>query len=190
MKRRRPTISSLPTAGLFILLEQYDKELTQLKQKQLTSEKFLPDICKRMNEVNDTIYYISKVLVDRCSNISINKLAKLFIDTNGIKKSVYEEVFVQKILNGKSMIILDTKVFETVINQLSVENLIKLKGTKTVLNAMTSTLQQGGIEMSEEIASEVLGKIANKIVMGEYSDHDLRIKELIAFDCFLSILIN
>ena len=133
MKRRRPTISSLPTAGLFILLEQYDKELTQLKQKQLTSEKFLPDICKRMNEVNDTIYYISKVLVDRCGNISINKLAKLFIDTNGIKKSVYEEVFVQKILNGKSMIILDTKVFETVINQLSVENLIKISCCKEEL---------------------------------------------------------
>lgn len=128
--KRKPTISSLPTSGLFIILEQYNKELIQLNQKQLNSDKFLPDICKRINEVEDTIYFIKKVLINRCDNISVNKLAKLLINTNGIKKSVYEEAFVQKIINGKSRVILDTRILETVIDKLSVESLIKISCCK------------------------------------------------------------
>lgn len=129
--KRKPTISSLPTSGLFIILEQYDKELIQLKQKQKKNECFLPDLCKRICEIEDTIYFIKKVLISRYleDNTSINKIAKLFLNENGIKANVYEEIFVSKVLNG-SKIILETKVLENVINKLSIENLIKISCCK------------------------------------------------------------
>lgn len=130
MKRKRRSGSSivnLPTSGLLVRLEQYEKELIYLKQAQLEQTKFLPAQQSRIFQVEDAIFFIKKILVDRYleDNISLNKIALLFINSLGAKAEVYQEVFVSKVINNKHAFI-DQNLLERVVDKLSIENLLRI----------------------------------------------------------------
>ena len=59
---------------------------------------------------------------------------------------------------------------EMVFEKLSIESLINLKDAKSVSQVIKNLLIQGGIEASEEVATEIANTITNVIVMGEQSD--------------------
>lgn len=59
---------------------------------------------------------------------------------------------------------------EMVFESLSIERFIEMKDAKTVGQAVKNVLIQGGIEASEEAATEIANIITNAIVMGDQSD--------------------
>lgn len=130
MKKRKSSIVNLPTSGLFVRLEQYDEELFKLKKKQLETSKFMPALCQRIIEIEDAIYFIKKVIVNRYmeDDISINKVALLFINSSGIKSEVYQEVFVNKVIRNDGWV--EKTILEKVMEKLSIENLIKISYCK------------------------------------------------------------
>ena len=59
---------------------------------------------------------------------------------------------------------------EMVFEKLSIENLINMKDAKSASQLIKNLLTQGGIEASEEMATEIANTITNVIVMGKQSD--------------------
>ena len=67
---------------------------------------------------------------------------------------------------------------EMVFEKISIEHFVHLGNAKNIAAVITNTLKQGGIEASEEIATELANTITNKIVMGSQSDFDQGVKKL------------
>ena len=59
---------------------------------------------------------------------------------------------------------------EMVFEKLSIEKLINMKDAKSASQLIKNLLTQGGIEASEEMATEIANTITNVIVMGKQSD--------------------
>ena len=59
---------------------------------------------------------------------------------------------------------------EMVFEKLSIENLINMKDAKSASQLIKNLLTQGGIEASEEMATEIANTITNVLVMGKQSD--------------------
>ena len=71
----------------------------------------------------------------------------------------------QMVLGG-----LTSAAAEYVFEKYSIENFINMKDPKTILDVVTNTLKQAGIEASEEMATELTNKLSNAIIMGTQSD--------------------
>lgn len=126
MKKRRSAITNLPTSGLLVRLEQYERELYDLKQKQFSQRQFNPVLCQRIRQIEDAMYFIKNVVIKRYieEDAPIHRTTLLFINSNGIKAEVYEEVFVTKVMQTNCWV--ETNLLEKVIDKLSLENLIKI----------------------------------------------------------------
>lgn len=61
---------------------------------------------------------------------------------------------------------------EMVFEKYSIDKLIEMGDAKTIWGVIINTLKQGGIEASEEIATEIANTITNYVVMGNQSDWD------------------
>ena len=59
---------------------------------------------------------------------------------------------------------------EMIFEKISIDNLIKMKDAKSVLQAVKNALVQGGIEASEEGFTEIANILTNSIIMGSQSD--------------------
>ena len=59
---------------------------------------------------------------------------------------------------------------EMVFEKYSIENLLESKNVTSVKRLVTETLKQGGVEASEEMATEIANILSNALIMGQDSD--------------------
>lgn len=69
---------------------------------------------------------------------------------------------------------------ETIFEYISLDHFLNLKSPETMKNVVINILAQGGVEASEEIATEISNTITNTLIMGSQSDLKKGISELTA----------
>ncbi len=68
---------------------------------------------------------------------------------------------------------------EGVFEKVSIESLVNLKDSKKISQVILNTLKQGGIEASEEMATEVANTLTDALVRGNQSDFNKYVQEYI-----------
>ena len=68
---------------------------------------------------------------------------------------------------------------EGVFEKVSIESLVNLKDSKKISQVILNTLKQGGIEASEEMATEVANTLTDALVRGSQSDFNKYVQEYI-----------
>ena len=119
---KKKGLNSIKPELLTIILENHTKELELLQSKEThkSSNALINRICylKYFNDI------IENKIIERYLNekISLNKCAKIILNTTGFKQDIFKKIFTLKVLDNDEFIPLD--ILQEVINLLDIDQLL------------------------------------------------------------------
>ena len=124
MKRRKSYFVNFPTNSLFLVLEQNLKQLNDLEQKLAIKNNQL--LKERIKQVELVVAVSKNVIIERYleAKISLTKIAHLLTTSEGIKESVYKELFTLKVLESDDIISID--LLTEAIDKLDISELMMI----------------------------------------------------------------
>ena len=159
MKGRKSYLTNYSTDTLFVVLEQSQRELLDLETKNMNSSNIL--LKQRIQQVKLTMAIAKNTIIERyMKDTSFGACARLLIHSEGIKTSVYQELFTSKLLETNEMISL--QLLKKAIDKLEVDQLmlvIRMKGNSAYGQFATECYY----DMLFDVEEGVLGKLKEKI---------------------------
>lgn len=164
MKRRRSHFNNFPTSSLFVLMEQYTVELEKLENKLLNSKDNLL-LKERIKQIKLVIVVARNIIIERYleANTSFNETAKLLVESEGIKESVYKELFTLKAIQTDEIISFD--LLNLAINKLDISDLMLIIRTRE--NGICFDL---ALKRYDEMIFDVEPEVYNEYVMKKVLD--------------------
>lgn len=170
--KRKSYITNFSTDALFLVLEENEKEFSALETK--VNSKNMNFILERLKQIRLTISVVKNEIITRYlkDNTSLNSITKLFLSSNGIKKDVYQELFVLKCLTSQEFVDLD--LLEKAISLLDPSQLMMLIETKkdSIIGEFANNRYSEMIfEVDDEVKKELLLKIKLDRMEWKYGKH-------------------
>lgn len=158
MKRRKSYLTNFPTETLFLVLEQNAKELLELEIKKVDKNSI--QLQKRINQVKLTISIGKKELINRYlkGNISLNQVANLVCQSNGIRQDIYKELFTRKVIEENELISVD--LLRKVINNLELEQIMTIMQNKDTIHQEIA--EKRFDEIIYDVEKEVMEELEKK----------------------------
>lgn len=144
---------------MFIILEQSQTELFDLKWKKLTKMNIL--LNERIKQLKLTMAIARNTIIKRyLDSTSLRECAKLLVNSIGIKESVYQEIFALKLLETNEMISLE--LLKKAIDKLEIDQLMLVIRMKedTIYGQFATDCYH---DMLFDVEEEVLGELKEKI---------------------------
>ena len=160
MSNRKSYFENFPTSTLFVVLEQNMKELSSLELNPKTNEI----LKKRMEQVELVVSVSRAILVNRYlqDNISLTKIARLVLESEGIRKSVYREVFTLRILEKDEII--SFELLEKTINELDISEIM------LIMKNRDSIYKELAIKRYDEIIFDVESEVYEELIIKKRLD--------------------
>lgn len=163
MSNRKSYFENFSTSTLWIVLEQNFRELTTLELKYATTpNKLLKD---RIKQIKLVLEVSKNVVVNRYlqDNISLMKIANLLLNSEGIKKKVYQELFTLKVLEKEELISLE--LLSKVIQELDISELMMI-----IRNKEDSIYGSLALRRYDELIFDVEPDVYQELIMKKIKD--------------------
>ena len=163
MNNRRSYFENFSTSMLFVLLEQNLSELTALEAKYDSIPNRL--LKERIEQIKLVLEVSKNVVVNRYlqDNISLMEAANLLLNSEGIQKKVYQEVFTLKVLEKEELIQLD--LLSKAIKELDINELMMI-----IRNKENSVYGNLALQRYDELIFDVEPDVYQELIMKKKKD--------------------
>lgn len=163
MNNRRSYFENFSTSMLFVLLEQNLSELTALEAKYDSIPNRL--LKERIEQIKLVLEVSKNVVVNRYlqDNISLMEAANLLLNSEGIQKKVYQEVFTLKVLEKEELIQLD--LLSKAIKELDINELMMI-----ICNKENSVYGNLALQRYDELIFDVEPDVYQELIMKKKKD--------------------
>lgn len=163
MNNRRSYFENFSTSMLFVLLEQNLSELTALEAKYDSIPNRL--LKERIEQIKLVLEVSKNVVVNRYlqDNISLMEAVNLLLNSEGIQKKVYQEVFTLKVLEKEELIQLD--LLSKAIKELDINELMMI-----IRNKENSVYGNLALQRYDELIFDVEPDVYQELIMKKKKD--------------------
>ncbi|MBR5948216.1 MAG: hypothetical protein IKZ82_06155 [Clostridia bacterium] len=156
----------------YVPMNNYRMTLTQYSQmvREATSEKIDSKVLAFMYQTGMSIAESAAMIA------TLGPLASVAFGGSAAADYIYERAGTGA-TNGQIIAgALASGIAEALFEHVSIEHLLKPKNAKTLKAILKETLEQAGVEASEEVFTEISNIISDTLIMGDYSERASAIK--------------
>lgn len=163
MNKRKSFFLNFSTSSLFLVLEENVNALSALEVK--LNNNYNKHLKHQIKITELVIKTIKKEIINRYlkENVSLSKIANLVLNSDGIKKLIYQEIFTLRVIEKDEMISLD--VLERVINGLDIDELSLIIREKN-----SSIYRELSLKRYDEIIFDVDNDVYEEMIMKKRLD--------------------